>query len=273
MRPEFDQGVSPWPVLVKAVGTALPPDAVAAVRIFPCDRDADGCFVRFAGLDRARLALWRAQSQGSDLPALLILGMLPDPHGPAAGGPQCAAVLDWRGAQYLRYGFDRFQLQEAARTAVNGRREALPVGLGPSIDDMRRNIGEVRHWLENRRRNAEGAHAAFAEAAGGAVALHPYHLEPVAALSDRHREMLERLWALEPPGTEAFRPLKANIESFEARWGRLEARRAELRTAADRQCRGPMEAMLEAQREAGLALSRAIEAAKALDRELAGLSA
>ena len=260
-----EKGVAAWRLLHEVVIRAMPPDLVA-VEILPCDRDGDGRFRRFAGLDRARAALWKACRGGGDLPALLIMGLFPAPPTFPARPPS-AVVLAWGGARYLQCGFGREEFADTASAAVEGRYHRLPAGLNPTAEDARRSVAETRHWLENRLRAAEGAQGSF-EAALAGVALHPAHLKCVPAVSLAHRDILDGLWAMEALGTGELAPLRDAVAAFEARWQALEACRADLRAANDPGCRALLEQARDALRDVGEALSAAIEAARTVERGL-----
>ena len=274
MTPESDNGGAVWPFIHRAAVRALPVDTGANVRIIPCDRDGDGQFVRFAGLDGARTELWEAQHHGAALPALLILGMFPPPPAPDEGGPIAAAVLSWCGAQYLRYGFGREDLAQAANAVMEGRKTPLPRGVLPTAGDVRRKLSEVRHWLANRSRNADGAHSAMETAVRGEAALHESHLEPVAAMTEAHRRMLKRLWALEgpaawmAPGIGGLKAFAAAMDEFELRWRNLEVSRAAVCGTKGAERPELLLDMRERQTEVRKALSAATAAIDDLDREL-----
>ena len=261
-----ERGVAAWRLLHEVVIRAMSPD-LAAVEVLPCDREGDGRFRRFAGLERARAALWRACRDGRDLPALLILGLFPAPPTSPAR-PLSAAVLAWDGARYLQCGCGREELADAARAAVAGQQEPLPAGVIPTAEDARRSLAEARHWLENRLRAAEGAQGSF-EAALGGSALHPGHLDPVLAVAPAHRDMLDGLWAMEALGIGELAPFRDAVAAFEDRWRALEAQRADLRAANDPGCTALLDRARDALCDAGEALSTAIEMARMVERELA----
>ena len=261
-----EREVSAWPLLHKAAIRVLSP-GLAAVEVLQCDREEDERFRRFAGLKRARAALWKACCGGGDLPALLILGLFPAPPiSPAR--PPSAAVLAWGGARYLQFGFGRDELADTARAAVEGRETPLPAGLVPTAEDARRSLAEVRHWLENRLRAVEGARGSF-EAALGGVALHPAHLAGVPAVSLAHQDMLDGLWSMEALGTGDLTSFRKAVGAFEVSWEMLEAHRADLRAAKDPEYPALLEQARDALRDAGEALSAAIEAARTAERGLA----
>ena len=226
-------------------------------------------FNRFAGLKLARAALWKARRDGSPPPALLILGMLPEPSAPPKGVLDSTAVLAWPGARYIQFGSNKEELRSAALAAVKGRRAPLPEGVWPSTCDIRRVLATVRHWLEGRLRTSEGAGLRF-DLALGAAPLHRRHLEPIPAMSPEHRDILEGLWAMESPGVDEFFPLRRAIGAFEDRWEALEACRAQLRGAGDAQSQALLESTRDAQHASSEALSEAIEAARSLERGFAG---
>lgn len=182
-------------------------------------------------------------------------------------------LWQWPGFAYLPYGFTKEELIATARGIIEGARTPLPPGLLPTPGDVLRLTSKVRHWLENRLRNAKAAMQTFERAAGGEY-LHASHLEPVAAVSDEHRRMLERLWALTgaaarfAPQCGGLVPLKAAMTDFESRWQALEAVRASLREGG---MEGRAEWLAAAAREhRGVceALSAAIMATSDLDAEI-----
>ena len=267
------KGVAAWRLLHDVVIQTMSAEP-AVVEVLPCDRDGDGRFCRFAGLDGARAALWSARRKGVTLPALLILGMFPPPPAPEEGGPIGAAVLSWCGAQYLQYGFGREDLARAANAVMEGRKTPLPRGVLPTAGDVCRTLSEVRHWLANRSRNADGAHKAMETDIRGEAALHESHLEPVATMTEAHRRMLNGLWALEgparwmAPATGGLKVLSLAMNEFECRWRELEVSRATVRGTQGAERRELLFHMRERQAEVCKALSAAIAAIDDLDREL-----
>ena len=138
-------------------------------------------------------------------------------------------------------------------------------------DVVHRRISKVRHWLENRLRNTDAARNALEVELCGGMTLHESHLEPVAAVSEAHRSMVERLWALEGPAaqiapcTEGLAAVRSAMDEFERRWGKLEESRVALRSAPSGERRERLAAMRDVQNEVREALSAAISAIDALD--------
>lgn len=185
-------------------------------------------------------------------------------------------LFQWPGIAYLPYGFTKDQLIATARKVVEGANKPLPAGLLPTVSDALRLTAEVRHWLENRRRNTEGALINFESAKRGEKRLHDSHLEPVAAISEEHRAMLDRLWALEVPAERFARqigglaPLKAAIAGFETRWQALETARAALRASGAEEWPKRLADVVMELRQVLEALSAAIRATLDVDREMMG---
>ena len=277
---EVEAGTAPgpeaWERLHTSVVETVSWETARQVRLFSCDRDEDGTFARFAGLDSARTALLVAEQHSTSRPAVLVLGLLQPPE---VGGGSIreragAALLQWPGARYLRYGFSREQLLDAANSAIQGAKEPLPSEVLASGGDVRRHMSKIRHWLENRLRNGDGARNALEAELCGGMTLHESHLEPVAAVSDAHRGMVERLWMLErpavqmAPGVGGLAVVRGAMDEFERRWGKLEEFRAALRGAPSGERRKRLAAMREQQDKVREALSAAIGALDDLDGEL-----
>ena len=252
---------------------ALPADKAQRVQIFACDLNEDGAFVRFAGLDSARAALMAPRDDTADPPAILILGLLPPPE----QGVGASALLQWPGAEYLRYGFTQEQLVEAADTAVRGAKAPRPCGLLPSDGDFHLLRG-VRHWLTNRLRDLDQARNTLDEVLRREGRLNESHLEPIAAMSDKAQSEVERLCALEeletrmvPGGGEGPTAIRRAMDEYKLRWQDLEQSRAALRGAQRaeegerRQCEAAMRDRHVHVRETLLA---AIAAVKDLDGRL-----
>lgn len=262
--------------VLDAVACALPPDMARRVRIVPCDRDENGAFVRCAGLERACAALVADWLEAGSCQALLIVGLLPMPAGldETASERASAALLPWPGVAYLRYGFSRENLVKAADAAIRGAKEPLPRGLLPTLGDVRRRTSEVRHWLENRLRNADGARNALEAELLGAAILHESHLEPVAAISTAHRNMMERLWALEglaarmAPRAGGLSAVRRAMDEFELCWRDLEESRTAVRSARRGERRECLDDMLKRHLAVRETVSAAIAAIDNLDGEL-----
>lgn len=183
-------------------------------------------------------------------------------------------LWQWPGFTYLPYGFSEQALLEAARKVIEGAKQPLPSGLLPKRDDILLISFGVRHWLENRRRNAESTREDFLRAARGEIPLHHLHLEPVMAISEGHQRMLGRLWALEraasqfSPATDGLGQMKMGLEEFTNRWVELEAKRAALRENAPTNDATRLTEMAEALDAVIQAIDRTIAASGALDAKL-----
>ena len=277
MAADNDNGITLWPLLHNAIVAALPPGAAERrVLVFPCDLEEDGTFVRFAGMERAGAALRESFGETGARPAILVVGLFPDPRADAAAPREraAAALLKWKGARYLRYGFDRKALGETASAAILGTEQPLPHVLLTTAEDIRRRISEARHWLENRSRNIDGAWVALDTALRGGAAPHEAHLEPVAAMTEAHREMMERLWGLDgsvarlAPETGGLAAVRDSMNVYECCWGDLERARAALRNAPSTNRKHRLAAMRERLLAVREALAAAIEAMNVLDGEL-----
>jgi hypothetical protein len=269
--------MSVWQLLTDTVARALPPDIATSLRLFHCDRDDKGRFVRFAGLARARNELLVEYYRTGACSAMLILGLFSLPEGGAGWSgmaPELGMLLRWPGIAYLPYGFTRDELIATVRKIVEGAKEPLPPGLLPTVGDIMRLTSEVRHWLENRRRNTEGALMNCESAGRGEKRLHDSYLEPVAAISEEHRAMLDRLWMLEAPAARfaprigGLAPLKAAIAGFETGWQALETTRAVLRTGGAEERPKSLADVVTELRQVIEALSAAIMATRDLDKDI-----
>ncbi len=189
------------------------------------------------------------------------------------GGRQLA-LWEWRGFAYVKYGFSEGQLVTTIRGIIEGAKMPLPPGLLPTAGDVLRLTSEIRHWLENRLRNTEGALNDFQRARLGEIQLHRTYLDPVAPVTEEHRAMLDRLWALEAPAgrfaprTGGLGQLKAAVAEFERHWEALEAARAALRASGIKgEEQGLTETVAEFARVCD-ALQSAIKATRELDNEM-----
>ncbi len=276
MAPENDSGISLWPLLHDVIVGALPVGVSKYVRVFPCDLDGAGTFVRFAGTEIARAALRESDDETDARPAILIVGLFPSPRAGAVSPREqaAAALLEWTGARYLRYGFDRKALREAANAAIRGAEQPPPRVSRTTAEDVRRRISEARHWLENRLRNIDGAQVALDTALRGEAPLHEAHLEPVAAMTNAHGEMMGRLWAFDGPVARlapeigGLGAVRDRMNAYERHWDDLERARAALRTAADAKESDRLAAMQERLLAVREALAAAIEAMNVLDGKL-----
>jgi len=246
------------------------PDTSMAV--FHCDSGEDGRISRFAGLERARIAL----AVGDRPVPTLVVGIFPPPEPSVSADdmPWLGALLAWPGFAYLPYGFSKEELLHAARRIIKGAKEPLPPGLLPERADILRVSSEVRHWLENRRRNVESIREDFVRAAHGEIQLHHSHLDPVMAISEAHQRLLRRLWRLEPaagrfaPKVGGLAPMKVAVDEFTSRWLDLEAERAALKTHGPVNDAERLTDMVAALNAAARAIDKAVEASRMLDAEL-----
>ncbi len=264
----------PWQRLVATVERVLAREGCGALRVLPSDRDCNGRFNRYGGLTMARETLVHEHYRGQNHRAVLLLGMLPLSTESVVLTTGVTALIGWAGFAHLPYGFTCDELIATARRIIAGAKAPLPSELLQPIDDILRHTSEVRHWLENRLRNSQGALSNLEKAARGEIRLHPTHLDPVTSVSEEHRAMLNRLWALDIPAMlyaprmGGAGPLKTAIEAFESHWQALEAARAALRATgieAGEHCICDMVRHLDL---VCPALTEAIGATRELDREL-----
>lgn len=264
----------PWQRLVATVERVLASEGCGALRVLPCDRDRNGNFNRYGGLTLAREALVHEYYRGQNHRAVLILGMLPLSTESVVLTTGVTALIGWTGFAYLPYGFTCDELIATARRIISGAKAPLLSELFQPIDDILRHTSEVRHWLENRLRNSQGALSNLEKAARGEIRLHSAHLDPVTSISEEHRAMLDRLWALDAPAKlyapqmGGFEPLKTAIHVFESHWQALEAARAALRVIGIEGGEHDMRDMVEHLDQVRIALTEAIGATRELDREL-----
>lgn len=204
-------------------------------RIFEVDHAEDGMFSADAGLGATRAALLEAVGIDRPLPAVLIVGLWAtrDVGATPSAREDIGALLEWPGAAYLQFGFSKHELRSATARIIEGARAPLPQSmLSASRTDLLRASSNVRHWLEGRLNNEEGALSDFSSVARGAMQIAPEHLEPRDAVPDEHQDMLDRLCML---GTAARRYLSIgeglagiqdSMRAFEAAWRSLEQTRA-----------------------------------------------
>ena len=210
-------------------------------------------------------------------PPMLIFGL----HSPEQleKFPDETKVLKWPGIQYLRYDADDTALAKAVQSCLRGSTEPVPECLFVTVGDITPQISEIRHWLENRLRNTNGALHDFKAAERGEIRLHPNHLEPVDAISSEHQAMLDRFRALESdmlrlvPEAAGLKTFSAAIGNFQSHWQTLETAKKALRNSPSVECSGPaVSQMIEAQKKSRDALETAIAATRELDNELTEVS-
>ena len=193
--------------------------------------------------------------------------------------PDETKVLKWPGVQYLQYDADNATLAKAVQSCRQGSTEPVPECLFVTVGDITRLSSEIRHWLENRLRNTNGALHDFEAAERGEIRLHLDHLGPVPAISNEHQATLERFCSLEPhvlrlaPEASGLKKFNAAIENFQSHWQTLETAKKALRNSPSVEHSGPaVSQMIEAQERSRDALENAIEATRDLDNELTGVS-
>ena len=193
--------------------------------------------------------------------------------------PDETKVLKWPGIQYLRYDADDTALAKAVQSCLRGSTEPVPECLFVTVGDITPQISEIRHWLENRLRNTNGALHDFKAAERGEIRLHPNHLEPVDAISSEHQAMLDRFRALESdmlrlvPEAAGLKTFSAAIGNFQSHWQALETAKETLRNAPSvEHSRPAVSQMIEAQKRSRDALETAIAATRELDNELTEVS-
>jgi len=228
-------------------------------------------------LESAVQALIRCAGSDRQGVPILVVGLLRkvylDSRVREIGGRQLALWV-WPGFAYLELGFSEDQLIATARQIVEGAKSPLPDRILPSVGDVLCMTSEIRHWLETRLRHAEGALYVFERALRGVIVLHPSHLDPVAALTDEHRAMLDRLWVLEPvvarfvPQTGGLGPLKSTVEQFESLWQVLEVFRTKLRAEGVGNQIKHLLPVLKATEQVRDIITATIKATQQLDSEL-----
>ena len=185
--------------------------------------------------------LFKASHRSARPVPILVLG--PDRAAAVKRSPELKLLLDWPGATYLPYGFSEPELLATVRQISTAATQiplpAIESASGESsmnADAALRVMSEVRHWLENRLRNTEGALVDFERAARSELQLHRAYLKPAAAITREHREMLSRLWAADPfyrtteRCPDGLELLKLEIAGFQEAWAILETARTALRT-------------------------------------------
>lgn len=187
------------------------------------------------------------------------------------------ALFQWPGIAYLPYGFTQEQLIATARQVVEGAKQPLPAGLLPTVSDVLCRVDAFQHWLEGRQNNAKGSLDIFESVERGEIRLNDSNLEPVTAISEKHRAMLDQLWDLEIPAAwfapriGGLAPLKNSIAGFETRWQALESARTALRAGGtEERAKGLSNVVLEL-RLVCEALSAAIMATRDLTTDLTDL--
>lgn len=242
-----------------------------------CHWHRDGEFDLWAGFQDALETLQVCSAKGESLPPMLIFGL----HSPEQleKFPDEIRVLKWPGVQYLRYDADDETLAKAVTDCLQGSTEPVPECLFVMVKEITRLNSEIRHWLENRLRNASGALYDFEAAERGEIRLHPNHLEPVLAISSEHQAMLERFCTLEPhvlrlaPQASGLKTFSAAMENFQSHWQALETAKEALRNAPGVDLSGSaVSHLIKAMKRVCNALETAIAATRELDNELAEMS-
>ncbi len=242
-----------------------------------CHWHRNGEFDLWAGFQDALETLQTSSAKRKSPPPMLIFGL----HSPEQLKkiPNETKVLKWPGIQYLRYDADDTALAKAVQRCLRGSTEPVPECLFVTVEDITRLSSEIRHWLENRLRNTNGALHDFEAAKRGEIRLHPNHLEPVDAISSEHQATLERFRSLEPhvlrlaPKADGLKKFSAAIGNFQSHWQALETAKETLRNAPSVEPSGSaVSQMIEAQEKSRDALETAIAATWELDNELTEVS-
>ena len=242
-----------------------------------CHWHRNGEFDLWAGFQDALETLQSSSAKRKPPPPMLIFGL----HSPEQleKFPDATKALKWAGIQYLRYDADDTALAKAVQSCLRGSTEPVPECLFVTVGNITRLSSEIRHWLENRLRNTNGALHDFEAAKRGEIRLHPNHLEPVLAISSEHQATLERFCSLKlhilrlAPEASGLKTFSAAIENFQSHWQALETAKETLRNAPSVEHSGPsVSQMIEAQERSRDALETAIAATRALDNELTEVS-
>lgn len=215
-------------------------DVPNSILIFECNHSEDGLFSLFAGAKAARELLLGEFGKNPPHPAILIVGILPlskdSTFDCLSRDYNFRSLMKWSGSAYLQYGFSKAELNAVIARITEGANKSLPRELLPEPNDLLRLNSEIRHWLENRKRNTVDTLSDFRNSLSGEV-LHPSHLEPVAAITMQHRElMLDRFLAFDvyvqkkSNSSDEFNTVKDAIVRFEAQWQALEVARKKYRS-------------------------------------------
>jgi hypothetical protein len=211
-----------------------------SIQVVAVDHDSSGNHSPLAGL----VSLLDAESIADGLAAMpptLLLGLaaenkLRETITLHPDADALFALMDWPGLVYLRYGFNVHQLVHAARRAQAGAGAPLRLDRRASAAARMRLCRGVKHWIKGRIAATQGAAMVFDEAASTGMTPHRTVLEPVAALTAEHRDMMSRLIRMEPsstgpPSSEAVTDVSigASLARFEAVWLALEACRSDVR--------------------------------------------
>ena len=273
-----------WSRLQDVIGAAVRdlPEGSPAPKLFEADHEDNGAFSVNAGLLAARAAVLVAAGANQPLPAVLIIGLparsdVGVSHG-AGIGDDIDTLLEWPGAAYLQYGFSKDELRSTTAGIIEGAKAPLPSSMLTSRKDLLRASANVRHWLEGRVNNEEGALSDFSSVADGELKIAPEHLEPRDAIPKEHHDMLDRLYGL---GTTARRyglnfedlsGIRNAMKDFEAAWRSLEQTRAHYRaqlSTADSALGKELAARVCAElEEVTGALERAIAATRQFDEQI-----
>jgi len=169
------------------------------IEIFECDNGRDS-FEPFGGVQAAREMLLFEHEQKTQFTAILIVGIRALPireHCFYSGESSLLDLLEWPGAAYLQYGFDKDELCTVVCRIIEGAKAPLPDNLLISPRDVLRIASGIRHWLDNKLKSTYTAMADFRAAAEGDKILHRSHLEPTQAIDKGHRQMLDRLLSMD----------------------------------------------------------------------------
>jgi hypothetical protein len=195
----------------------------------------------FAGARAAREMLLGEYGKNPPHPAILLVGIQPlskdSTFDCLSRDYNFRSLMKWSGSAYLQYGFSKGELNAVIARITEGANKSLPRELLPEPNDLLRLNSEIRHWLENRKRNTVETLSDFRNSLSGEIVLHPSHLEPVAAITMQHRElMLDRFWAFDvyvqklTNSIDELNAVKDAITRFEAQWQSLEVARSKYRS-------------------------------------------
>jgi len=256
-------------------------DAVSnKTMIFECNHTEDGQFSLFVGAKAAREVLLGEFGKEPPHPAILLVGILPLSKDSTFDCPSrdynFRSLMKWSGAAYLQYGFSKVELNAAIARITEGANKPLPRELLPEPNDLLQLNSDIRHWLENRKGNTLDTLSDFRNTLSGEM-LHPSHLEPVAAITMQHRElMLDRFFAFDvyvqkmTNSSDEFNAVKNAIVRFEAHWQSLEVARKTYRSELSKgsSCNEIVRIVINKLELACNELEIAIQATRLLDNSL-----
>ena len=270
---EFDQLLTLYRNVLHAdvIHTATP-------MIYWCDRTKEGNYQHFGGFAAATVDLLQLDAQRESLFPVLIVGMyLPSTLTRVVQTSRkkvALQLLDWPGAEYLRYDVTPDELRAAAKRVIEGAKQPLPEHLW-RLSELLVQLAKIRHWLENRRINVTGMLKDFRSTLDGDV-ISSFHLNPQPAISADHLKMVNRLWAYEAlaaelaPDSGGVAPLRAAMTDFEQAWPGFEKARAIYRRELESGGAGndQIESVTDQLEKVIAAVSITIDATLALDAAL-----